>query len=132
MFCIPCKKAIELSNMGIRAVTSHATGAKHKRNCAIVVKTPDITSFFGQSSNTGVHRGGALERAPPPFGPKNGKFCLKITKFDKKIGKFSPNLIQSDLNLMRKLVLGGVKYLKYPKTFPRLRRAPPFWNLYAR
>ena len=37
--------------MGILAVTSHATGAKHKRNCAIVVKTPDITSFFGQSSN---------------------------------------------------------------------------------
>ena len=45
------QKTIELSNMGIRAVTSHAAGAETKKNCAIVVKTPDITSFFGQSSN---------------------------------------------------------------------------------
>ena len=37
--------------MGIRAVTNHAAGAKHKKNCAIVVKTHDITSFFGLSSN---------------------------------------------------------------------------------
>jgi len=81
---------------------------------------------------TGVHRGGALGRAPPPFGQKNGKFCLKITNFNNKIGKISLNLIQSGLNSMRKLVLGGVKYLKSPKKISRLRRAPPFWNFYAR
>ena len=33
VFCIPCKKTIELSNMGIRAVKSHTAGLKHKRNC---------------------------------------------------------------------------------------------------
>ena len=51
VFCIPCKKSIKLSNMGIGAVTGHAAGDKHKRNFAIMMKTPAINSFFGKSSN---------------------------------------------------------------------------------
>ena len=42
VFCIPCKKSIKLSNMGIGAVTGHAAGDKHKRNFAIMMKTPLI------------------------------------------------------------------------------------------
>ena len=44
--CFPCQKDVSLSNMGVRALTSHSSGEKHRRNCSMVKQTIDISSFF--------------------------------------------------------------------------------------
>ena len=45
-YCRVCKKKIVLSNMGIQALKSHASGTKHKNFCKAIVNTVNMDYFL--------------------------------------------------------------------------------------
>lgn len=70
-YCVLCRKQFSLSNMGRRALTSHAESKKH-RLAATGAATPSVTSFFttpARKPPAAIMQAGpvASSSAPPPL-----------------------------------------------------------------
>ena len=77
VFCSLCQRRIELSNMGIQALKSHAKGTKHIRLCQSANNTPDISSFFKKPSTS------ASVPKPPAVTQSNQAIKLPIEQSSK-------------------------------------------------